>query len=251
MGIMRRPRRGFCPHVERFEGRQLLSVATATGHARAADLPGALAAHRAETSGDHGPDTAVARARSGAFTGGTPMASAGKGRHSARFVLSRITNTAAGNAVNLVPPFQQVLVQAKPPVPGRTYNVLSVAVRNHTSQTFTAQDNSSVKLSGQTRATPILTGDEQWKPGQFIVFYVLTHQYYPAQPEVSGGFVFDLDGSRGVAIPGPSGIFLRLTYRPATFARTLDWIVAYGPGAEGGLGPRYGLPDTAIWEFQH
>jgi hypothetical protein len=170
--------------------------------------------------------------------------------HPARLVLSRITNTAAGNAVNLAPPFQQVLVQARKPEPGRTYNVLSVAVRNHTSRTFTAQDRFSVRLSGQSYSTPVLTGDEQWKPGQFIVFYVLTHQYYPAHPVVSGGFEFDLDGSTGVAIPGPSGIFLRLPYRPATFARTLDWIIAYGPGAEGGLGPKYGLPDTQIWEFQ-
>jgi hypothetical protein len=47
-------------------------------------------------------------------------------------------------------------------------------------------------------------------------------------------------------IPGPSGIFLRLKYNPATFARTLDWIVAFGPGAEGGAGAKLGLPDTAI-----
>ena len=60
-------------------------------------------------------------------------------KHPVRFVLSRITNTAAGNAVNLVPQFQQVLVQARKPVPGQTYNVFSVAVRNHTSWTFTAQ----------------------------------------------------------------------------------------------------------------
>jgi hypothetical protein len=168
----------------------------------------------------------------------------------ARFILSRITQTSAGNAIHLVPPFQQVLVQATRPVPGRTYNVLSVAVRNHTSRTFTAADNFSVKLSGQSHSTTILTGDEQWKPDQFIVFYVLTHEYYPVRPVVSAGFVFDLDGSRGVAIPGPSGIFLRLPYRPATFARTLDWIIAYGPGAEGGRGPGYGLPDTQIWQFQ-
>ncbi len=47
-------------------------------------------------------------------------------------------------------------------------------------------------------------------------------------------------------IPGPSGIFLRLTYDPATFARTLDWIVAYGQGAQQGAGSALGLPDTAI-----
>ena len=52
-----------------------------------------------------------------------------------------------------------------------------------------------------------------------------------------------------VSIPGPSGIFLRLTYRPARFARTLDWIVAYGPGTEGERAAKLGLPDTAIWEF--
>jgi hypothetical protein len=212
-GIMRRPNPRFRPQLEPFEARQLLSA---------------------------GP---VPDAR--------PLAAAGAVRQAPRLILSRITQTSAGNAVHLVPPFQQVLVQAKPPVPRRVYNVLSVAVRNHTSRTFTAQDHLFVKLSGQSHATPILTGSAQCKPGQFIVFYVLSHQYYPAHPEVSGGFVFDLDGSRGVAIPGPSGIFLRLTYRPETFARTLDWIVAYGPGAEGGQGPRYGLPDTQIWQFQY
>ena len=36
---------------------------------------------------------------------------------------------------------------------------------------------------------------------------------------------------------------------PTKFAKTLDWIVAYGPGAEGGKGAQLGLPDTAIWEF--
>lgn len=210
--MRRRPTVRFRPDLERFEERQLL-------HA-------------------------------GPIAGARLMASPRPHRHAPPLVLSRITQTSAGEAVHLAPPFQQVLVQARSPVPGRVYNVLSVAVRNHTSRTFTTQDHLAVRLSGQSYATPILTGTETWKPGQFIVFYVLTHQYYPAHPVVSGGFAFDLDGSRGVAIPGPSGIFLRLTYRPAKFAHTLDWIVAYGPGAEGGLGPRYGLPDTQIWEFR-
>ena len=35
---------------------------------------------------------------------------------------------------------------------------------------------------------------------------------------------------------------------PATFARTLDWIVAFGQGAQLGLGAKFGLPDTAINE---
>ena len=62
------------------------------------------------------------------------------------------------------------------------------------------------------------------------------------------GFEFDLGGARSVAVPGPSAIFQRLKYNPATFARTLNWIVAYGPGAQGGKGVKFGLPDTAIYE---
>ena len=50
-------------------------------------------------------------------------------------------------------------------------------------------------------------------------------------------------------VPGPSGIFLRLTYDPAKFAKTLDWIVAYGQAAELGKGPPAGMPDTAINEI--
>ncbi len=38
---------------------------------------------------------------------------------------------------------------------------------------------------------PILTGNEQWKPGQILVFYVLTKKYYPVS-EVAGGFQFNL-----------------------------------------------------------
>jgi hypothetical protein len=38
-------------------------------------------------------------------------------------------------------------------------------------------------------------------------------------------------------------------YDPARFAKTLNWIVAFGPGAQGGTGIKYGLPDTAIYEF--
>ncbi len=210
--MRRRPALRFRPALERFEAKQLLSGGVFP-HAHPLVQPHARAA---------------------------PVL---------HLTLSRITQTSDGDAVDLVPPFPQVLVQARRPVPGRVYNVLSVAVRNHTRRTFTAADHLSVKLTGQSRSTPVLTGAEPWRPGQWIVFYVLTHQYYPVPP-ISGGFEFDLGGSRGVAIPGPSGIFLRLPYRPATFARTLDWIVAYGPGAEGGLGPRYGLPDTQIWQIE-
>lgn len=171
---------------------------------------------------------------------------------SSKLTILRITNTSYPQTVDLKPPFQQVLVQSAQPVPGQVYNVLSLAMRNSTAQTFNASSGLEVGLSqngsGDHRWYPILTGNQQWKPGQFIVFYVLTKKYFPVSNEVSGGFAFNFAPGL-TAKPGPSGIFLRLPYKPATFAKTLDWIVAYGPGAEGGKGAKLGLPDTAIWEF--
>jgi hypothetical protein len=164
------------------------------------------------------------------------------------YLVYRITNPNRFNNT-LTPPFSHVLVQNAQPVPGQVYNVLYVAVRNGTSVTFDASSNLQVKFPGQPQPFPILTGSEQWKPGQEFVFYVLTKKYYPLQNQVTSGFVFNLGGARSVAIPGPSGIFLRVKYNPATFDRTLDWIVAYGPGAQGGKGVKFGLPDTAINEF--
>ena len=149
----------------------------------------------------------------------------------------RITNTPWQTPVNLVPPFQQVLVQSAQPVPGQEYNVLYVVVKNGTAQTFTASNGFTVNLNNQARSLtfPILTGTQQWKPNQWIVFYVLTKKYYPVS-FVPGGFELFLGGRRSTLVPGPSGIFLRLIYKPATFARTLDWIVAFGQGAAVGRG---------------
>jgi hypothetical protein len=163
------------------------------------------------------------------------------------FLVYRITNPNSFNN-KLIPPFSHVLVQARLPVPGQVYNVLYIAVRNGTAQTFDASSGFSVKFPGG-HPFPILTGSEQWKPGQEFVFYVLTKKYYLLPNQVTSGFEFDLGNARSVGIPGPSGIFLRLTYHPATFDRTLDSIVAFGAGAQGGVGPKFGLPDTAIYEF--
>ncbi len=162
-----------------------------------------------------------------------------------RFLAYRLTNPTK-RKVNLFPPFQQVLVQATQPVPGQVYNVLYVAVKNGTAQTFTASNNFAVRLTNQSKAEsfPVLTGSDQWRPQQWMVFYVLTKKYYPVS-FVAGGFQFDL-GRSSTLVPGPSGIFLRLKYNPATFARTLNWIVAYGQGAQLGTGSKLGLPDTAI-----
>jgi hypothetical protein len=173
------------------------------------------------------------------------------------YLVYRITNPNRFNN-QLIPPFNHVLVQALLPVPGQVYNVLYVVVRNGTARTFDASSGFMVRFPGQPVSIPILTGNEQWKPGQEFVFYVLTKKYYPLpvngtprdKPSlVTGGFNFLLGGARSVAIPGPSGIVLRIHYDPARFDRTLDAIVAFGQGAEGGAGVKYGLPDTAIYEF--
>jgi hypothetical protein len=139
-------------------------------------------------------------------------------------------------------------VQNFKPVPGQVYNVCSVTVKNGTKQTFTASDGFTVRLNNAPKSFsgfPILTGDEVWKPKQILVFYVLTKKYYPVS-FVGGGFQFNTGGRSWTAIPGPSSIFLRLKYNPATFARQLDWIVAYGQGNQTGLGAQKGLPNTSI-----
>ncbi len=165
-----------------------------------------------------------------------------------RFLAFRVTNTSSQTPYALIPPFQQVLVQAVQPVPGQVYNVLQIAVKNGTAQTFNASSGFAVKVTGDRQSFPILTGSQTWKPKEIIVFYILTKKYYPV-PEVSGGFIFDLGGASSTLVPGPSGVFLRVKYNPSTFAKTLNWIVAYGPGNEGGQGAKSGLPDTAIAEF--
>jgi len=160
----------------------------------------------------------------------------------------RITNPNRYNN-SLNPPFAQVLVQSNQPVPGQVYNILFVVARNGTAQTFDASSGFQVRFPSSNFTVPILKGNEQWKPGQRIVFYVLTKLYYPLPSQQHSGFEFDLGGARSVAIPGPSAIALRIKYDPATFSRTLDSIVAFGPGNQGGIGAKFGLPNTAINEF--
>ena len=204
----------FRPGLEQFEEKQLLSAGSLTTHA--------------------GPQTKDLRRQpepAGAFG----------------YLAFRVTNTPWQLTYKLVPPFQQVLVQSRQPVPGQVYNVLSIAVKNGTAQTFDASSGFTVRLPGG-HSSPILTGTEQWKPQQVIVFYILTKKYYPLA-QVPGGFQLDLGGRSSTLVSGPSGIFLRLKYNPATFARTLNWIVAYGQGNQVGKGAKYGLPNTSINEF--
>jgi hypothetical protein len=209
--MRQRPALCFRPDLERFEQKCLLSSNALPGHSEHAAL-----------------------IRPAASVSSAPG-----------YTLFRITNPEP-NAVVLKPPFQQLLVQTKPPVPGQVYNLLSVAVMNGTRQTFNASSGFSVKATGQSRSLPVLTGTEQWKPGQFMVFYVVSKKYTPLRPIEGAGFEFNLAGSHGTAIPGPSGIFLRIKYEPATISKIVDFVVAHGPGSKG---HQVGLPDTQIWEF--
>jgi hypothetical protein len=216
--MRQRSTKRFRPGLEQFEEKQLLSAGSLTTHA--------------------GPQTKDLRRQP------EPVGTFG-------YLAFRVTNTPWQTPYELVPPFQQVLVQSAQPVPGQVYNVNDVTVKNGTSQTFTASNGFTVRMTNQPRSFggfPILTGNEQWKPGQILVFYVLTKKYYPVS-FVAGGFQLNLGGRSSTLVPGPSGIFLRLKYNPATFARTLNWIVAYGQGNQVGKGAKFGLPNTSINEI--
>ena len=251
--MQERPTTKYLPGLERLENKQLLS----TSHAARSLGKTALASTSAALRGDGAPSGPVAV---GDLAGNQSSPDAQSGSQSSLalllaepkpttgYLVYRITNPNRFNN-KLVPPFAQVLVQTAQPVPGQVYNVLSVVVRNGTAQTFNASSGFAVKLPQDPTSFPILTGNQEWKPGEEIVFYTLTKKYYPLPSQVHSGFEFDLGGARSVAIPGPSAIFLRLTYEPSTFARTLDSIVAFGPGAQGGKGVKFGLPVTNINEF--
>lgn len=161
--------------------------------------------------------------------------------------MERITNPTPVNT-RMVPPFPQVQVQSLTPVPGGSYNVVFITVRNSTTQTFDASSGLAVKVTGQSaaHAYPILTGDQQWKPREVFVFYFLTKEYYPLRPRQSAGFEFNFVNPRVVAIPGPSGFFQRIKYNPDTFQNVLDTIILKGPGSRG---RHLGLPDTSLWEL--
>jgi hypothetical protein len=63
------------------------------------------------------------------------------------FLGFRVTNPSIQVNYKLEPPFQQVLVQPEQPVAGQTYNLLQIAVRNGTGQTFTASNGVTVRLN--------------------------------------------------------------------------------------------------------
>lgn len=162
--------------------------------------------------------------------------------------VDRITNPTPVNTF-FVPPFKQIRVQSNEPVPGQQYNVLFLSLFNRTGRTFTANDKLAVRLTMQDwrHSYPLLKGNEQWKPRETIIVYLLTKKSYTGllAPPVSAGFSFNFTDPRVVAIPGPSGFFQRITYNPATFPRVLSTILLSGPGARG---LHLGMPVTNIWE---
>jgi hypothetical protein len=237
----------FHPGLEPLETKQLLSTGAVSTHAMSLEAGSrASAQHSANGAGVQGAGDSIPMNPSGS------QGAAHRLRPGTGFLAFRVTQ----RPYILIPPFQQVLVQARQPVPGQVYNVLYLALKNGTAQTFNASDGFTVRIPGFTgkypgpqKGFPILTGSQQWKPGQVIVFYILGKKYYPLSPQVAAGFQVNLGGRSSTLVPGPSAIFLRLKYNPATFAKTLDWIVAYGQGAQLGTGPKFGIPDTAINEF--
>jgi hypothetical protein len=219
------------PRLERFEEKQLLTASPHAAHGMLAGASHLVHAPIPNVSADHAPSSPVPAAHT-----------AGPGT---ALTLFRITNPSPMRLA-LIPPFNQVLVQPHPPVPGEMYNVLYVAVRNGTARTFNSDTGLNVRITGAKTVFPVLTGTQVWKPGQVMVFYILTKRYYPLNPIVGAGFQFDLNGQSQTAIPGPTGIYLRVKYVPGSFPRLLNWIVAHGPGSRG---HELGLPDTAVWQI--
>jgi hypothetical protein len=56
----------------------------------------------------------------------------------------------------------------------------------------------------------VLTGSEQWKPGQVIACYILTKKYYPL-PQTFGGFQLDFGGRSSTLVLGRNGEKLTAT----------------------------------------
>ena len=232
--MRRRPILTFRPDLERFEKRELLSAGPSGPHAVRVPT-GPYAAER---------QAAAASARPGTGHGG---GTAGVG-----YIAYRITNPSI-HPTDLKPPFLHVLVQQAQPVPGKTYNVLYVVVRNQTAKTFTAADGLTVRVPGFTgtkrvvgNAFPVLTGDEVWKPGQWAIFYIMGHEYYPMSPQVAAGFQLQAGGRSSTMVPGPSGIILKLTYEPSGFLRALDNNVLGGQGIQWGHSKNLAMGDTAL-----
>ena len=137
----------------------------------------------------------------------------------------------------LTPPFGHVLVQTQQPVPGQVYNILYISVRNgDRADVRREQTASTVRLPDQTPASyPILTGDQDWKPGRRIRLLRPDQEVLPAAIQIHSGFEFNLADARSVAIPGPVGDLPAAQVQPRDVrpGRSTTSSVGPGPGAQG------------------
>ncbi len=130
------------PGIEQFEAKQLLSAGSLATHAVAKnDGSQAVALHLAETPRAHQSARNIATGHGGRGVQGDRRRPAPAGAYG--YLLFRVTNTPYQTPYKLVPPFQQVLVQGRKPVPGQVYNVCDVTVKNGTRVTFTAKQQIS------------------------------------------------------------------------------------------------------------
>ena len=217
------------PGIERLEAKQLLSAAPAwrPGQATRFRLPRRPTLRRQAQQNTVSPD------------GKKP----GFG-----YLLFRITNPNTYNKT-LRPPFNQVLVQTQQPVPGQVYNILFVVGEEwhgtnlQCEQWFLCEDPSiSCDL-------PILTGNEQWKSGQQIVFYIMTKKYYPLP---STRFMTDSSSTwpargRSEFRDHRESISGSNTILPHSPTRSI--ISSALVKAQGGGGVRFGMPRHFINEF--
>ena len=156
------------------------------------------------------------------------------------YLAYRVTNPTS-YPLDLVPPFQQVLVQKAQPVPGKVYNILYVAVKNGTAKTFTAADGLTVRVPGFTgtkrvagNSVPDPDGERGVEAGPWIVFYIMGKKYYPLSPQVAAGFQIQAGGRSSTLVPGPSGIILSSSMSRPRSLKSSTSNVAYGQGAQGG-----------------
>ena len=224
----RRHTTAFHPDLERFEAKRLLSAGASAGHV----VPAGDQHARLDL------DPAMTTSSSAQAAVGDTHGTSSLPKH---FLAYRITNPDRSPR----PPGPALPAGPGPGRPAGPRPGLQRAVRRrderdgpdiHGRQRFQgpATRASPGRTGSSDNAFPVLTGDQVWKPKTWIVFYVLSKKYYPLSPQVAAGFQLDAGGRSSTLVPGPSGIFLRLTYDPATFAQHARLDRGLWPGCAAG-----------------